>query len=176
VVEPVLHGDERGFFVESYHRQRYAEHGIPDEFVQDNHSRSVRGVLRGIHFQDMTAPMSKLIRCTLGSILDVAVDLRAGSPTLGKWVAEELNAEKMHQLYVPVGFGHAFLTLSESADVEYKCGGYYAPKSEGSVAWNDPEIGIRWPNPAPTLSDRDRRAPSLSDYLKDPAFRFPVRV
>jgi dTDP-4-dehydrorhamnose 3,5-epimerase len=175
-VEPVVHGDERGFFMESYHRQRYSEHGIPDEFVQDNHSRSVRGVLRGIHYQDMTAPMSKLIRCTFGSILDVAVDLRAGSPTFGKWVAEELNAQKMHQLYVPVGFGHGFLTLSDSADVEYKCGGYYAPSSEGSVTWNDPEIGIRWPNPTPTLSDRDRRAPSLSAYLKQPAFHFPVRV
>ena len=176
MIEPVRHGDGRGFFLESYHRQRDVEHGIADEFVQDNHSRSVRGVLRGIHYQDTTAPMSKLVRCALGSILDVAVDLRAGSPTFGRWVAEELNAENMHQLYVPVGFGHAFLTLSESADVEYKCGGYYAPGAEGSVIWNDPEIGISWPNSEPTLSDRDRRAPSLSDYLKKPAFRFPVRV
>jgi dTDP-4-dehydrorhamnose 3,5-epimerase len=171
VLEPDVHRDGRGFFLESYHRQRYAEHGIRDDFVQDNHSRSAQGVLRGIHYQDMTAPMSKLVRCTVGSILDVAVDLRLGSPTFGRWVAEELTAENMHQVFVPVGFGHAFLTLSESADVEYKCGGYYAPSAEGSVAWNDPDIGIRWPIDAPALSDKDRRAPTLAEYSKHPAFR-----
>jgi dTDP-4-dehydrorhamnose 3,5-epimerase len=171
VLEPDVHRDGRGFFLESYHRQRYLEHGIRDEFVQDNHSRSAQGVLRGIHYQDMTAPMSKLVRCTAGSILDVAVDLRLGSPTFGRWVAEELTAENMHQVFVPVGFGHAFLTLSESADVEYKCGGYYAPAAEGSVAWNDPEIGITWPIDSPALSDKDRRATTLAEYSKHPAFR-----
>ena len=173
VLEPDVHRDGRGFFLESYHRERYAEHGIRDDFVQDNHSRSMRGVLRGIHYQDMTAPMSKLVRCTAGSILDVAVDLRLGSPTFGRWVAEELTAENMHQVFVPVGFGHAFLTLSESADVEYKCGGYYAPAAEGGVVWNDPEIGIRWPIDSPALSDKDRRAPTLAEYAKHPAFRAP---
>jgi len=171
VLETDVHRDGRGFFMESYHRQRYVEHGIRDEFVQDNHSRSAQGVLRGIHYQDMTAPMSKLVRCTAGSILDVAVDLRLGSPTFGRWVAEELTAENMYQVFVPVGFGHAFLTLSESADVEYKCGGYYAPAAEGGVAWNDPDIGIRWPIDAPALSDKDRQAPTLADYSKHPAFR-----
>jgi len=126
--------DDRGFFFESYQRERYQAHGIADEFVQDNHSRSAQGVLRGIHYQDRSAPMSKLVRCTAGSILDVAVDLRVGSPTFGAWVAEELTADNMRQLFVPVGFGHAFLTLSETADVLYKCGGYYAAKAEGAVA------------------------------------------
>jgi dTDP-4-dehydrorhamnose 3,5-epimerase len=116
--------------------------------------------------------MSKLVRCTAGSILDVAVDLRLGSPTFGRWVAEELTAENMHQLFVPVGFGHSFLTLSESADVEYKCGGYYTPSSEGGVRWNDLEIGIRWPIESPTLSERDRRAPTLEEYRRKPAFRY----
>jgi dTDP-4-dehydrorhamnose 3,5-epimerase len=170
VIEPTVHRDARGFFLESYRKREYAEHGIPDDFVQDNHSRSERGVLRGIHYQDLSAPMSKLVRCTAGSILDVAVDLRLGSPTFGRWVAEELNAENMHQLFVPVGFGHVFLTLSQSADVQYKCGGYYAPTAEGSVAWNDPDIGIQWPMVSPTLSDKDRQAQSLAEYSKHPAF------
>jgi len=172
VIEPAVHRDDRGFFLESYHKQRYAELGITDEFVQDNHSRSAKGVLRGIHYQDMTAPMSKLVSCTAGAILDVAVDLRLGSPTFGRWVAEELTAENMLQLYIPVGFGHAFLTLTERADVQYKCGGYYAPASEGSVIWNDPEIGIRWPEPSPVLSGKDQQAQSLAAYRQRPAFRF----
>ena len=172
VVEPTFHRDERGFFVESYHQQRYFDHGIREQFVQDNQSHSVKAVLRGIHYQDLSAPMTKLVRCAAGSILDVAVDLRVGSPTFGRWVAEELSAENMHQVFVPVGFGHAFLTLSDSADVEYKCGGYYAPSAEGVIAWNDPEIGIDWPLEYPILSPRDRQAPSLRDYLRHPAFRF----
>jgi dTDP-4-dehydrorhamnose 3,5-epimerase len=116
--------------------------------------------------------MSKLVRCTAGSILDVAVDLRAGSPSFGRWVAEELSAENMHQLFVPVGFGHAFLTLSESAEVEYKCGGYYTPAAEGGIRWNDPEIGIRWPIASPTLSEKDKRAPTLEEYRRKPSFRY----
>jgi len=164
--------DDRGFFFESYQRERYQAHGIADEFVQDNHSRSAQGVLRGIHYQDRSGPMSKLVRCTAGSILDVAVDLRVGSPTFGAWVAEELTADNMFQLFVPVGFGHAFLTLSETADVLYKCGGYYAAKAEGAVAWNDPQIGIRWPRTDPILSGKDRQAPSLAEYAAHPAFRY----
>ncbi len=175
MIVPSFHRDARGFFLESYHQQRYVEHGIREVFVQDNHSRSLRGVLRGIHYQDLSAPMSKLVRCAAGSILDVAVDLRVGSPTFGRWVAEELNAENMHQLLVPVGFGHAFLTLSDSADVEYKCGGYYTPSAEGAVAWNDPDLRIEWPEPAPLVSARDARAPSLREYLRQPAFRYEHR-
>ena len=172
VVQPAVNRDERGFFFESYQQQRYREHGIRDEFVQDNHSRSSKGVLRGIHYQGVSAPMSKLVRCTAGRILDVAVDLRVGSPTFGRWVSEELTADNMLQLFVPVGFGHAFLTLTETADVEYKCGGYYTPQAEGGVAWNDPRIGIEWPISEPILSGKDRRAQSLTEYATHPAFRY----
>ena len=171
-MQPAVNRDERGFFFESYQQQRYREHGIGDDFVQDNHSRSGRGVLRGIHYQDLSAPMSKLVRCTAGRILDVAVDLRAGSPTFGRWVSEELTADNMLQLFVPVGFGHAFLTLTDTADVEYKCGGYYAPSAEGGVAWNDPQIGIQWPITQPILSAKDQRAQSLAQYAAHPAFRY----
>jgi dTDP-4-dehydrorhamnose 3,5-epimerase len=164
--------DARGFFLESYHRQRFAEHGLAYDFVQDNHSRSSRKVLRGFHYQDMTAPMAKLVRCTLGAVLDVAVDLRAGSPTFGRWVATELNADSTRQVLVPVGFGHAFVTLSEVADVQYKCTCFYTPAAQGGVAWNDPDIGVKWPFPDPLMSDRDRQAPSLKSYLEKPAFYY----
>ena len=164
--------DERGFFIESYHKRRFAEHGLHDDFVQDNHSRSTERVLRGIHYQDMTAPMGKLVRCTEGAIFDVAVDLRVGSPTLGRWVAAELTAENQDQLLVPAGFGHAFLALSPFAQVAYKCTGYYAPAAEGGVRWDDPDLGIDWPTRDPVVSDRDRTAMSFIEYLARPAFRF----
>jgi dTDP-4-dehydrorhamnose 3,5-epimerase len=163
--------DERGFFIEAYHKQRFAEQGLDLDFVQDNHSRSAQKVLRGFHYQDMTAPMGKLARCMAGAILDVAVDLRAGSPTFGQWVGVELTAENMRQIYVPEGFGHAFATLSDFADVEYKCTGYYTPPSEGTVAWNDPEIGVEWPFDDPVLSGRDQKGMSLREYREKPAFR-----
>ena len=135
--------DERGFFIENYHRQRFAEHGIDDEFVQDNHSGSSADVLRGLHYQDATAPMGKLVRCTEGAIFDVAVDIRAGSPTFGQWVGVELSAENMRQIMVPgQGFAHGFVTLSERAQVQYKCSGYYTPPAEGTIAWDDPELAI----------------------------------
>jgi len=172
VVEPEFHRDERGFFVEAYHRRRYVEAGIVDEFVQDNHSRSSRGVLRGLHYQDRSAPMSKLVRCSSGSILDVAVDLRVGSPTFGRWFKSELSVENMHQLFVPVGFGHGFLTLTEWADVEYKCGGYYEPRAEGAIAWNDPDLKIDWPMDHPVVSERDASGMSLKQYLERPAFHY----
>lgn len=168
--------DDRGFFIESYHRDRFREHGLTADFVQDNHSRSGKGVLRGMHYQDLTAPMGKLIRCTAGAILDVAVDLRAGSPTFGEWVGEELTAENMRQLYCPPGFAHGFLTLSDSADVQYKCTGFYTPSSEGSVVWNDPEIGIRWPSSTPQLSKKDEGAPTLAEYRRNPAFTYPLEI
>jgi len=167
--------DERGFFIEAYHKQRYMEHGISYEFVQDNHSRSGAKVLRGFHYQDMTAPMAKLVRCTVGAILDVAVDLRVGSPTFGQYVAVELTADNMRQLLVPEGFGHAFATLSQVAEVHYKCSGYYSPPSEGTVAWNDPDIGVPWPYDDPVISARDSQGMSLQQYLERPAFRYPLR-
>ena len=163
--------DERGVFLEYYHKARFAAHGIADEFVQDNHSRSDRDVLRGIHYQDATAPMAKLVRCTAGVVFDVAVDLRVGAPTCGRWTAVELSAEEPHQLYVPPGFGHAFLALTDAAQVQYKCTGYYAPAAEGTVRWDDPDLAIAWPTRAPVLSARDRRGMSFREYLAHPAFR-----
>ena len=170
IVETAFVRDERGFFMESYHREQYAAHGIGDELVQDNHSRSARGVLRGIHYQDMHAPMIKLVRCTAGAILDVAVDLRVGAPTFGQSVAVELTAENKKQLWVPVGFGHAFVTLSDFAEVQYKCSNYYAPQTEGAVAWDDPDLAIDWPITDPLLSGRDQRALRLAEYVQKPAF------
>jgi len=130
--------------------------------------------LRGLHYQDMTAPMGKLVRCTLGRIFDVAVDLRVGSPSFGKWFAIELSAENKKQLYVPVGFAHGFATLSEYAEVQYKQTGFYSPPSEGALLWSDPDIGVDWPIANPTLSKRDRNGMSLKEYLKNPAFSWPV--
>ena len=164
--------DERGFFIESYHREQYARHGICEDFVQDNHSRSGRGVLRGFHYQDESAPMGKLVRCLRGSVLDVAVDLRVGSPTFGQWAAVELTEDNKRQLMVPVGFGHAFLALTDGAEVYYKCTGYYAPAAEGGVAWDDPDIAMDWPIEAPILSQRDQRHPRLREYLERPAFTY----
>ena len=172
VIETGFFEDERGFFLESYHRRRFAEHGLDHEFVQDNHSRSKRGVLRGFHYQDDTAPMGKLVRCLRGAILDVAVDLRVGSPTFAEWVAVELDAAGKRQLMVPQGFGHAFLALTEDVEVFYKCTGYYAPAAEGTVAWNDPDIGVEWPVEEPVLSSRDRDGVSLQRYLQRPAFTY----
>lgn len=172
VIETEFARDERGFFIESYHKRRYAEHGIADEFVQDNHSRSARNVLRGLHYQDLTAPMAKLVRCVAGAIFDVAVDLRAGSPTFGQWVGVELTAENKRQLLAPVGFAHGFVALTEGAEVVYKCSGYYAPAAEGVLAWDDPEVGVAWPVGDPILSGRDRAGISLARYRENPAFHY----
>jgi dTDP-4-dehydrorhamnose 3,5-epimerase len=172
VIEPEVHRDGRGFFLETYSRRRYMDLGIGAGFVQDNHSHSAKGVLRGIHYQDLSAPMAKLVHCATGAILDVAVDLRVGSPTFGKWHAVELSAANARQLFVPVGFGHALLVVSDVADVEYKCTGYYDKTAEAVIAWNDPQIGINWPEESPILSARDAKGISLSDYLKRPAFSF----
>jgi len=172
VIEPVVFRDERGFFLESYHQKRFVEHGISYDFVQDNHSRSAGNVLRGIHYQDRRAPMAKLVRCTSGAVLDVAVDLRVDSPSFGRWLSVELSADNMKQLLIPFGFGHAFLTLSDSAEIQYKCSGYYTPEAEGVVVWNDPDLAIQWPTASPLLSRRDREAPSLKDYLRKPAFYY----
>ncbi len=162
--------DERGFFFEPWHARDFAAAGLDLQFVQEGHSRSVRRVLRGLHYQDMTAPMGKLVRCTVGSIFDAVVDLRAGSPTCGQWFAVELTAANRRQLYIPPGFGHGFQALSDVAEVQYKQTGYYTPASEGTIAWNDPDVGVEWPLPDPIVSDRDKRGTPLQEYLKSPAF------
>ena len=162
VIEPLVHQDGRGFFLETYHEPRYREQGIPVRFVQDNHSRSVGGTLRGLHAQSPNA-QGKLIRCIEGSIWDVAVDVRLGSPVFGQHVATELSAENFRQLYVPPGLLHGFCVTSEVTQVEYKCTAVYDPAADFSVRWNDPELAIPWPIADPILSDKDRDAPFLRD-------------
>lgn len=170
VIKPTVYGDHRGFFHETYRRNVYAELGIPEEFVQDNHSRSSQGILRGMHFQ-VGEGMAKLVRCARGAILDVVVDLRKGSPTLGGWQAFELNDENLHQLYCPVGFAHGFVVLSDLADVTYKCSGYYDESTERGIAWNDPEVGIAWPTGIEiSTSARDDNAPRLAEIIDELPF------
>ncbi len=163
--------DERGFFIESWHKRDFAEAGLPYEFVQDSHSRSGHRVLRGLHFQDMRAPMAKLVRCTVGRVLDVAVDLRVSSPTFGKWFSIELSAENKSQLFVPIGFAHGFATISEVCEIQYKQTEVYRPETEGGVEWNDPDLAVKWPFKDPILSKRDQHAPSLQQYSRNPAFQ-----
>jgi dTDP-4-dehydrorhamnose 3,5-epimerase len=174
-IEPAVHGDERGFFIETYRRQWHEQAGIPaaESFVQDNHSRSSRGVLRGMHFQ-IGEGVAKLVRCGRGRIVDVAVDLRAGSPTYGQWAAVELDDETMRELYVPVGFAHGFCVLSDVADVLYKQTGYYDGELDRGIAHDDPEIGIQWPLPAAELivSERDAAAPRLAEVADELPFRW----
>lgn len=162
LVEPDVHRDARGFFLETFQERRYAEGGIRERFVQDNHSRSGRGTLRGLHAQIEPA-QGKLVRATAGEIFDVAVDLRRGAPTFGRWAGHRLSGENFRQLWIPPGFAHGFCVLSETADVEYKCTAFYTPAGEISVAWNDPAIGIDWPLREPVLSERDRAAPRLAE-------------
>ncbi len=163
--------DDRGFFMESWHQRDYAAAGLTMTFVQDGHSQSRRGVLRGLHYQDMTAPLGKLVRCTVGEIFDVAVDLRIGSPTFGRWVSAVLSAANKRQIYVPPGFAHGFEALGEVVEVQYRQTTFYTPAAEGTLAWNDPDVGIAWPLTNPTLSARDRQGATLAEYLKRPAFR-----
>ena len=158
VLRPAVHGDQRGFFCETWRESEMAELGIDHPFVQDNHSRSARGVLRGMHFQ-VGEGQAKLVRCARGSIVDVAVDLRRGSPTYGGWEAFELDDENMHQVYVPVGFAHGFCVTSEVADVVYRCSSYYDPELERSIRYDDPEVGIEWPDLELTVSARDAARP-----------------
>ena len=163
--------DERGFFIESWNKRDFAAVGLLDEFVQDSHSRSGMKVLRGLHYQDMRAPMAKLVRCTVGRILDVAVDLRMSSPTFGQWFSIELSSENQTQLYVPVGLAHGFAALSEVCEVQYKQTGFYRPDCEGGVAWNDADVGIEWPYQDPVLSKRDQSQPTLQMYRQNPVFK-----
>ncbi len=165
LVEPDVYRDDRGFFLEFFHERRYAEAGIEARFVQDNHSRSMKGTLRGLHLQHPHA-QAKLVRVLSGSVFDVAVDVRVGSPHFGRWVGFELTAESQHQLWVPAGFAHGFAVTSDTADFEYKCTDFYAPDCELVVRWDDPAIGIEWPIDAPTLSTRDAGAPLLADLTE----------
>lgn len=165
VIEPVVFRDPRGFFVETYHSERYAAAGIDAVFVQDNHSRSERGTLRGLHAQQRF-PQAKLVRVIEGEIWDVAVDIRVGSPTFGRHVAVTLSADDQRQIFVPTGFAHGFCVLSERAQVEYKCTDYYHPEDELRLLWSDPELAIAWPIAEPTLSEKDRSARTLAE-LRD---------
>lgn len=169
VVEPDVHRDARGFFLETWHREKYRAAGLDVVFVQDNHSRSVAGTLRGLHAQ-LRRPQGKLVRAVRGEIFDVAVDIRRGSPTFGRWVGERLSDENFLQLWVPPGFAHGFCVLSEIAEVEYKCTALYDRDDEIALAWDDPEVAIDWPLAEPILSPKDRAAATLAEA----AARLPV--
>ncbi len=172
VVQSQVFRDARGFFVESYHRMKFAEIGIADEFVQDNHSRSARGVLRGLHYQ-LRRPQAKLCRVVEGEVLDVAVDIRVGSPFFGRWVSVVLSAEAQNQIYVPRGFAHGFVVLSETAQFLYKCSDFYDSSDERGIAWNDPDLNIAWGVSSPVLSERDQKHPPLAETPKEslPVYR-----
>ena len=165
LITPRVFGDDRGFFMETWQRRKFAEAGIDVDFVQDNHSRSARGALRGLHYQ-VKQPQGKLVRATVGEVFDVAVDIRRGSPTFGRWVGRRLSAENKQMLWIPPGFAHGFYVMSEIGEFQYKCTDYYAPEHERCIRWNDPTIGIEWPikhHERPLLSERDRAGKSLKD-------------
>jgi dTDP-4-dehydrorhamnose 3,5-epimerase len=166
LIEPEVHGDNRGFFVETFRANTWRQLGVEADFVQDSHSRSGAGTLRGLHFQ--TSPgQAKLVRCSRGRIFDAVVDLRRESPTFGRWEGHELDDEAHRQLYVPVGFAHGFCVLSEIADVTYRLSAYYDPATEAGIAWDDPDVGIEWPLEDPILSERDRNAPRLAEIRNE---------
>ena len=163
LIEPEVFRDERGYLMETWHRRRFTEHGIDFDFVQDNHTRSVGGTLRGLHYQ-IRNPQGKLMRVTVGEIFDVAVDIRRSSPTFGHWVGERLSAENQWMLWVPPGFAHGFYVTSDVAECQYKCSDYYAPEHERCIRWDDPVLAIQWPlRGLPRLSERDLRAPPLAE-------------
>lgn len=164
IIEPRVFGDHRGFFLETFQTERYREAGIALPFVQDNHSRSGQGVLRGLHFQ-RSRPQGKLVSCSRGAVYDVAVDINPDSPTCGQFVGIELNDENHRQLWIPPGYAHGFCVLSEVADFQYKCTDYYIPEDEGGLLWNDPQVNIPWPIEQPLLSAKDQRNPTLAQLL-----------
>lgn len=170
VITPRVFQDPRGFFFESYNQQTWQSHGISALFEQDNHSRSARGTLRGLHFQLPPFAQIKLVRCIYGAIWDVAVDIRVGSPTFGRWVGLELSADNFRQLYVPAGFAHGFCVLSDHAEVLYKTSAVYSKAHERGIIWNDPQLAVDWPVSQPLLSDRDRIAPGLAEYIAGTPF------
>jgi dTDP-4-dehydrorhamnose 3,5-epimerase len=165
LIKPQVFRDERGWFFEPYNEARYSQVGVKDRFVQDNHSRSTKGTVRGLHYQNAPG-QSKLVRVTVGRILDVAVDIRPGSATFGKWLGVELEAERHEQLYIPIGYAHGFCVLSDVAEVLYKVSSLYDAKEERTLVWNDPEVGVRWPVESPVLSARDCLGESLAEYRK----------
>ena len=169
LIEPKVYADTRGFFMETYNAAQFRAHGIDAAFVQDNQSRSVRGVLRGLHYQEPN-PQGKLVRCTRGALFDVAVDIRAGSPQFGKWTSSELTEENRRMMWVPPGFAHGFCALSDIADLVYKCTAFYDAPSDRSILWNDPDIGIAWPIAKPALSPKDANAPRLKEAKVLPRF------
>jgi dTDP-4-dehydrorhamnose 3,5-epimerase len=171
LLQPKIHRDERGFFIETYRGSVLADLGVDDEWVQDNHSRSGRGIVRGMHYQP---GMAKLVRCARGGIVDVLVDLRRGSPTFGEWEAFELDDENLRALYCPDGFAHGFCVTSEVADVVYKCSTYYDPAAESGISFRDPDIGIEWPDVELIPSERDEQAPLLKDVANDLPFDYDV--
>ena len=169
IIEPQVFGDARGFFLETFHKQRYEEAGIPGEemeFVQDNHSRSRKGVLRGLHFQ-LENPQGKLVSAGTGAVFDVAADVNPDSPTFGQWVGIELSEQNHRQLWIPPGYAHGFCVLSDVADFQYKCTALYHPESDGGVAWDDPDLDIKWPIESPLLSEKDRALPKLSEAKRE---------
>lgn len=169
-IEPKYFEDGRGFFVESWNRRDFLEAGLDFDFVQDSHSRSTKGVLRGLHMQGPPSAMGKLVRCTLGAVFDVAVDLRMNSKTFGKWYGLDLSFENRKMIYIPEGFGHGFAVLSDFAEVQYKQTNYYDPSCEATLIWNDPEVGIKWPLVDPILSEKDKNGMLLAEYKKNPLF------
>ena len=172
LIDPVVHGDRRGFFHETYRKSVFAELGIYDDFMQDNHSRSKHGIVRGMHFQ-VGNGMAKLVRCASGAILDVVVDLRRGSPTFGQWEAFELNDDNLRQIYCPIGFAHGFAVTGESADVIYKCSAYYDESIERGIRYDDPDVAIKWPEDVQLEpSDRDASAPLLRDVEAELPFKY----
>jgi len=172
LLEPKLHGDSRGFFLETYREDTLKALGISQQFVQDNHSRSTRGVLRGLHYQ-LIQPQGKLVRAASGAVFDVVVDVRKGSPTFGQWHGSILDEKNMRMMYIPQGFAHGFVVLSDVADFIYKCTDYYHPQSEQGILWNDPDIGIEWPITDVQLSERDSNNPLLQDQPEQLLPRYP---
>jgi dTDP-4-dehydrorhamnose 3,5-epimerase len=170
VLVPEIFQDSRGFFMETFRKDKFLDNGLPVDFVQDNHSQSVRGVVRGLHFQ-WDPPMGKLMRVTVGSAFLVAVDIRIGSPTLGQWVGVEASAENRRQVWAPAGFARGFCVLSDVAEIQYKCTGIYNHKGESGIRWDDPKIGVKWPIKDVQLSEKDRAAQTLEEWLARPESR-----
>lgn len=170
IIEPKVFTDDRGYFLETYQAEKFRAIGIAEPFVQDNHSHSMHGALRGLHYQEPGA-QGKLMRCARGAMWDVAVDIRVGSPTYGKWFGLELSEQNKKMLWVPAGFAHGFCALTDDCDVIYKCTAYYAPANERGIAWNDPDIGIKWPISKPVLSAKDAAAPRLKDAAVLPRYQ-----
>jgi dTDP-4-dehydrorhamnose 3,5-epimerase len=171
LIKPKSFKDDRGFFVETYKATDFHKNGITDNFVQDNHSKSTKGVLRGLHYQKLPQPQAKLVRCISGEILDIAVDIRKGSPNYSKWVGIKLSEDNQEMLYVPVGFAHAFIVLSETAEVLYKTSNEYSPPDEAGIIWNDPQIGVDWKISEVLVSEKDKKLPKLAEANNNFVYR-----